>query len=166
VVGTINERLDFELLNRCASSEQVGAILFVGPVKNVHDEHLRMLQHHPKCVFTGEQPHGALPSWMHFVDIALIPYKEDPFNYFCSPMRLFDHLAAGKPVIATEACDQIRDFAHVVASGSGDVFVARVEEAIRDGMRDIAAADRRIRVARDNTWWERARAFEQLLNLL
>jgi hypothetical protein len=41
------------------------------------------------------------------IDIAVIPYARSDFNHFCSPMRLWDHLAIGQPILATDACDQV-----------------------------------------------------------
>jgi glycosyltransferase involved in cell wall biosynthesis len=164
VIGAINERLDFELLRQCASADCVGTLLFVGPVKSPTNQHLLALHRHPKCVFVGEQPHASIPAWMHFIDVALIPYKEDPFNYFCSPMRLFDHLASGKPIVATDACDQMRDFSDVAAVGSPDDFVTRLEESIQSGLYDSTAAARRVAVACENTWSNRATALNRLVS--
>lgn len=166
VVGTVNDRLDFDLLSQCASSPLVGTLLFVGPVRDPSHDQLAALRRHPKCVFVGDQPHASIPAWMHFIDIALIPYKEDEFNRFCSPMRLFDHLATGKPIVATDVCDQIRDFAHVVAMAERVDFVSRVEGVIRTGLHDAAATRRRVCVAHENTWASRAAALDQLLSSL
>lgn len=164
IIGTVNDRLDYELLNRCASLERVGTLLFVGPVTSSANHQLAALRRHPKCRFVGEQPHATIPSWMHFIDVALIPYKKSTFNYFCSPMRLFDHLATGKPIVATDACDQIRDFAAFVEVGSDDDFVSKVEGAIDSVSGDQDDANHRVEVARDHTWTARATALERLLS--
>jgi glycosyltransferase involved in cell wall biosynthesis len=111
VVGGVNDRLDFHLLRQCADLPRTGSLVFVGGVDPACDDaDLRALQAHPKVVFTGARPHGELPVWMQALDAALIPYRPTPLNHACSPMRLYDHLAAGRPIVATTACAQVCDF--------------------------------------------------------
>jgi len=107
VVGGVNNRLDFELLHTCAELPELGTLLFVGPVEDSQSAALQQLRRHPKCLFVGRQPHAQLPRWLQLPDVALIPYRNTPFNRYCSPMRLFDHLASGRPILATDACPQV-----------------------------------------------------------
>jgi len=107
VVGGVNDRLDFELLHACAELPELGTLLFVGPVEDLQSAALQQLRRHPKCLFVGRQPHIELPRWLQLLDAALIPYRNIGFNRYCSPMRLFDHLASGRPILATDACPQV-----------------------------------------------------------
>ncbi len=78
-------------------------------------------------------------------------------------MRLFDHLASGHPVIATNACPQIQLFAdHVSIAVDDEDFLGRVISALglslsnvgRDAMRECAL---------QNTWSSRAVAFNKIV---
>ncbi len=157
VVGGINERLDFQLLLECAALREIGTLVMVGPIANdVRDPALSRLQHHPRCVFVGPQPHAELPAWMQSLDVALIPYRRTPFNRSCSPMRLFDHLASGRPIVATDACQQVLTFKESVdICGSTPEFVRRVVERVSSGARTEEMEARR-QVARANLWSCRA----------
>lgn len=110
VVGGINDRLDFSLLQQCADRSELGTLLLVGPVPETPSAALQSLLEHPKCVSVGRQPHDTIHQWFQCLDVGLIPYTPTEFNRLCSPMRLFDHLASGAPVVATEACDQAKNF--------------------------------------------------------
>lgn len=121
VVGAVNHRLDFELLRSCASLDAVGTLLSVGPIQSGHDMQLEVLRENPKCRFSGSSritqfPRGCSP-WMS----ASFRTRKDAFNHYRSPMRLFDHLASGRPV-ATDACDQIRDVAGFVEVAGREDF--------------------------------------------
>jgi len=91
---------------------------------------LKQLMDHPKCVAVGRQPHEIIHQWFQCLDVGLIPYIKTEFNRFCSPMRLFDHLASGAPLVATDACDQVKAFKGRVSVCSGDAFVAAVQARI------------------------------------
>lgn len=111
VVGAVNERLDFSLLLECANLPEVGTVLLVGPVSgNIDSSKWNSVSSHPKVITTGARPHREVPIWMRKIDVALIPYAESRLNHACSPMRLFDHLASGKPVVATSSCDQVSEY--------------------------------------------------------
>lgn len=131
VVGGINDRLDFDLLLACAELPELGTLLLVGPLPERPPAVLERLLSHPKCVAVGRQPHDRIHEWFLCLDVGLIPYTKTEFNRMCSPMRLFDHLASGAPVVATSACDQANAFpGHVSAcAGPGD-FVASLKNRL------------------------------------
>lgn len=118
VIGAINERLDFELLLACANQPEVGTLLLVGPVAfGIRSTSWKAVASHPKVILSGARPHREIPAWMRAIDVALIPYAKSPLNRACSPMRLFDHLASGKPIVATSACAQIEEFDEHLSRG-------------------------------------------------
>lgn len=120
-VGVFNDRIDFGFLDRLANSDEVGSLALVGPLQDCPDPDgaIARLRDNPKVHWFGARPHAEIHAWMAGIDIAVIPYAPTPFNHFCSPMRLWDHLAIGQPIIATDACDQIarQDGVFVVAPG-------------------------------------------------
>jgi len=148
--GVISERLDLALLEQLASLPQVGALAMVGPVdaKLQGTPLLKAMQRNEKIHFFGRQPHGRMSEWMAGFDVAVIPYAETTFNHFCSPMRLYDHLAIGHPIIATEHCDQIRH--------RKDIEV--VKHADLSGALRAIEASRRPRNPRLESWDDRVKA--------
>lgn len=51
-------------------------------------------------IFKGHQPHHAIPDFLFAADILLAMWSEDvPTINYCSPLKVFEYLAAGKPVL-------------------------------------------------------------------
>ncbi len=156
VVGGINDRLDFELLRRCADLPRLGTLLLVGPLPRQRSDQLETLLQHDKCVAVGAQPHALIHTWFHCLDLGLIPYVRSEFNRLCSPMRLFDHLASSAALVATDACDQVNAFGDRVAvCSSADDFIQAVDARLED----MRIEDPSTKI----TWTDRA---EQLLRVL
>ena len=123
-VGMFNDRIDFGFLDRLAKSDEVGSLALVGPMQDCPDPDgaIARLRANPKVHWFGARPHGEIHAWMAGIDIAVIPYAPTQFNHFCSPMRLWDHLAIGQPIIATDACDQIARQTGVLVIAPGDAL--------------------------------------------
>ena len=49
----------------------------------------------------GEVPYSEAAGWVHSFDIALIPFKLTELTLCTSPVKAYEYLAAGKPVVAT-----------------------------------------------------------------
>ncbi|MCB9721659.1 MAG: hypothetical protein H6756_12370 [Candidatus Omnitrophica bacterium] len=127
VVGGINERLDFSVLLACANLPEMGTLLLIGPLPEKRSARLQSLLAHPKCRNVGTQPHDTLHRWFKCLDVGLIPYAQSELNRFCSPMRLFDHLASGVWLVATTVCEQVHQFKeHVLVCDTPESFVESV----------------------------------------
>ena len=57
------------------------------------------------------------------MDVALIPFKRDPVTYHADPIKAYEYLAAGVPVVATDL-PALQRLAHVVRlATSPEAFV-------------------------------------------
>lgn len=157
VVGGVNDRLDFDVIAACAARPEVGSLAMVGPVDpGFQSEGLGRLRRMAKCVLVGRQPHDDLSAWMQALDVALIPYRDTPLNRACSPMRLFDHLAAGRPIVSTSFCAQVHDYARVVQIGVDSSEVAELVAGACSRSKERQRLPALVGKARDNTWAVRA----------
>ena len=166
VIGGINDRLDYGLLKACAGHPSVGTMLMIGPVDAslAVDPAWQRLQTEKRCVVLGSQPHEELPRWMAAIDVALIPYRATPLNHACSPMRLFDHLASGKIIVATNACDQIQDYDEFVRiADRQDDFVELMANALSETRSQVDSRRQR-EFASAHTWRQRAVAINSCLS--
>jgi glycosyltransferase involved in cell wall biosynthesis len=52
-------------------------------------------------IFAGRRPYAAIPSILACLDVGLIPFRLGPEGLHASPIKLYEYLAAGLPVIST-----------------------------------------------------------------
>ena len=157
VVGGINDRLDFELIQRCTTLPEVGCVVMVGGVDPAcRSEALQALQRNPRCLFVGQRPHAELPVWMQMLDVALIPYRDTPLNRACSPMRFYDHLASGRPIVASSFCGQMADYPGFVRiAADHNALLNSIVECCQAGIQPDLAAHQKKQAER-HLWASRA----------
>ncbi|HET6688738.1 MAG TPA: glycosyltransferase family 4 protein, partial [Rubrobacter sp.] len=52
------------------------------------------------AVFTGSLPHDEVAALIHRFDVALAPYPRPAHAFYFSPLKLFEYMACGAPVVA------------------------------------------------------------------
>ena len=99
VVGVHDERLDTAALEALSAADPEWQIVLVGPVVHgdVDEERLRAL---PNVHFLGGKTVAELPAYLKALDVALIPYKLNELTRNIFPLKLYEYLAAGLPVVA------------------------------------------------------------------
>jgi glycosyltransferase involved in cell wall biosynthesis len=80
-------------------------LVFVGegPLRSrlESDLHEKGLHHH--AVFTGALSHTEVPPLIRHFDVALAPYPEFDHPFYFSPLKLFEYMGCGIPVVAAAA---------------------------------------------------------------
>ncbi|MGB7532380.1 MAG: glycosyltransferase family 4 protein [Halobacteriota archaeon] len=55
-----------------------------------------------RVTFTGMVPYSQVPKYISAIDVCLIPFKKSQISERALPLKLFEYMACGKPVISTE----------------------------------------------------------------
>ena len=83
--------------------------------------------------FAGRVPHSEVPGYMAAMDVAVVPYKPIE-DFFFSPMKLFESMAAGRPIVAANL-GQIPD---IVRHGeTGWLYSAGNQQELVEGLRKL-----------------------------
>lgn len=113
------------------------------------------------AVFTGALPYERLPAYVAALDVAVAPYAPSADFYF-SPLKLVEYLAAGVPVVAAD----IGDIGHCVRAGEtgllyppgdADALAAAIAAFLDDSSsaHELARAGQR-HALREHTWEQNA----------
>jgi glycosyltransferase involved in cell wall biosynthesis len=112
-------------------------------------------------VWTGPVPYADVPGIVAAFDVGLIPYVSNAYTRSCFPLKLYEYLAAGKPVVASGLPELAGMEPDVVLAGEPASFVEAVGAALeRDEMADRI---RRREIAARNSWEAKT---ERLLDLV
>lgn len=138
-------------------------ILFVGGAQHDIDK-FRAKYPGTNLQFTGMRPHIEVPQYLAIADVVVLPNvpvtRESELA--TSPMKLFEYMAAGRPIVASDlpSVREIVDEACAILVAPGDARA--LANAIALVFTDPVAAARRAEAARtrvmSNTWSHRAEA--------
>jgi GT2 family glycosyltransferase/glycosyltransferase involved in cell wall biosynthesis len=117
---------------------------------------LEALEGRPNVHRYGEVPYDALAAYVAGFDVCTIPFERTPLTEATNPVKLYEYLATGKPVVARRL-PEIEPFENVVLLyGAGEDFATALEAAVREDPASGLAVRRRA-LARENTWEMRYR---------
>lgn len=151
-VGEVNYRLDFGLLERVADRFPSGSLVLVGAESGLADRaDFRRLAARRNVRRFGHRPPGVLPSLIAHFDVCLMPFIQEAwFVRAAQPLKTFEYLACGKPVVST-MLPNLRPWSQVVAlcDTHGEFVDACASAAAGDAQ---GARDARLAAARANSW--------------
>lgn len=151
--GALARWLDYELLNRVAALGPELDFVIIGPD---HDGSAARLVRRPNVHVLGEKPYAELARYARRFDVAIIPFEVSDITRSTSPVKLFEYMAAGAPVVATPL-DECRKYRAVSLAAGPEAFLAAVRAAV--GRRDDPAHRALLaREVRENTWASRVDA--------
>jgi glycosyltransferase involved in cell wall biosynthesis len=114
-----------------------------------------------KVIFTGQVPHEVTNRYMQAADVLMVAYPEyDFYKYFTSPMKIFEYMAAGKPIVATDfptLQEALGDSALLVGSQDIDGYVKAIEKITADPQYAQRLGEAAYAKVKENTWANRAR---------
>lgn len=104
---------------------------FVGGTPEDVSEYQSNFSSYKNIHFVGHQPHDSMPLWQKACDVLVLPNtaKEKISTHYTSPMKLFEYIASGTPVIAS----RIPSIEEVVTEE--DVFFAHPDDP--DSFRNV-----------------------------
>lgn len=118
----------------------------------------RALRHHKNIRFVGETPYADLPGWLATFDVCLIPFRINDLTLATNPVKVYEYLSAGKPIVATDL-PELKQFDDLVyRANSFQAFKECVGNAVQEygTARGEDLFRRRVEFARAQTWDHRA----------
>lgn len=147
--GTIDDRLDTGLIAGVAGDPAVGSLALIGPCA---DRMLRRtLSAIPKVTLCGSMRRADLAGALMASDACIIPHVAGPLTRAMSPLKLYEYLAAGKPVATTDL-PPVAGVSDRVISAPPAGFTAAVRAALS---RPRQPERERLAFLRTNSWGAR-----------
>lgn len=163
-VGTIHEWFDWQAITALARAMPSARVRLVGPAQNVPADLP------PNVELAGRRPYTEVPAIVAGMDVCLIPFRDPPGRSLLdgiSPIKLYEYLAAGRPVVSALLSDAVALQAPGVVhlAGTPAAYVAAVATVLETAWRPEEVA-RRQSAARAHSWDSRWQAVEPRLRKL
>lgn len=151
--GALDHWFDFESVVAAVERYPEWTFELIGRPEN---SEVARLARYSNVNIAGELPHQSLPGRMAQWDVAMIPFLRNELTEATNPIKLYEYLSAGLPVVSTRLpeAEQYRDL--VYCADTPQQFAAQLGTAVEE---DTAARRaRRVAFARGETWAVRAHA--------
>ncbi|WP_083243749.1 glycosyltransferase [Aeromonas sp. DNP9] len=159
--GAIAEWFDVDLLLKTSQLLPQYDFVLIGNVTT----DVSCLKNRQNIKLLGEVPYKDLTKYLVSFDVCTIPFIINDLTLCTNPVKVYEYLAAGKPVVASAMPEVVLIEDKVLIASDAENFSLCIEEAMK--ARDDAelVADRK-KWAESHDWMERAKHLERELELL
>ena len=113
-----------------------------------------------ELLFTGRKEHRLIPKYLKAFDVTTMPFPyNDHFAFYMSPLKLFEYMASGRPIIASDL-PSVREVlndnnAFLTQPGSVEQLVQAIEHAVDFPDQAVVRAQKALIDIRHYTWVKR-----------
>lgn len=150
-VGALANWFDAELVATLARTRPGWDIVLVGPDLGAD---LKPLVGLSNVKLRGGVPYQQVPAVLAEFDVGIIPFQINSLTDHANPVKVYEYLAAGLPVVTTAFAEAAYFDGMVAVASSPQAFVALVEEALGRNQPEEMAARRNY--AGHHSWQARA----------
>jgi len=161
-IGMIGTRFDAATLQKVAKARPDWSIVLIGEAIK-KERSLALLVQLPNVHFLGMQPIEKLPSYLKAMDVCLIPYKKNSFTDNCFPLKFFEYLSAGKPIVASSIPSLNKYPRYVYLSNNTEEYLNNIELALTKN--SAATVRDRVALAEGNSWDARLREIGNIIDI-
>jgi len=159
-VGMLQDCIDYALLVRLAEARPDATLFIIGRALPGVD--ITALKRCPNVVVHDLVPQTELPAYFNQIDVCLNVFRAGALSRDVSPLKFYEYLSTGKPIVSTCEPLQVEDFQDVVyIAQNATEFVTLCNVAANE--KNPAAVIQRLGYGRECSWTARVRQMEQIL---
>ncbi|MEO0091182.1 MAG: glycosyltransferase [candidate division WOR-3 bacterium] len=148
-VGAIFNWIDITLIKKTAETFSDCSVVLVGPVQDVKIPTL------PNLHYLGVKPFSSIPAIINAFDVCLIPFVAGEVSDKVDPIKIYEYLALGKPVVAINLPELKRMASLIYFAESKDDFINAIRKALNENSAELRTL--RIKFAQENSWEHRVK---------
>lgn len=153
-VGALQTCIEYGFVETAARAHPEWSFVWIGNEKPGAD--LSALRQLANVYFLGVKPNEKLPEYLAQFDACLNLFAESELSKDVSPLKFYEYLATGKPIISTRQPDQVLQYTPIIhIAATAQDFISCCEQALRDTQPERVSA--RIEEGRKSSWDARVR---------
>ena len=148
--AVVATKLDFELIVSLARARPNWSFALVGPVgAGDPSTDVSALEAEPNVHLLGARPHDALDEVLRGADAGFIPYALNDLTASIFPLKVYEYLAAGLPVVTTPLPSLV-GVEGIVVAADAETTIVRLEELLAGD--NSQRRSERSRLASGHSW--------------
>jgi glycosyltransferase involved in cell wall biosynthesis len=159
-IGTIAEWVDVDFIKKIANKIPKMQFYFIGPLISYNSKEI---ENGKNIFYLGVKPHKDIPLLIKNLDICLFPFKISDVSKYSNPIKIYEYLALGKPVLARywpELKNEFGDLIYYYHNSSE--FIELVSKITKQG-ESKELIEKRKQFAYQNSWEVKVKQFNKLL---
>ena len=157
--GALAQWLDYPLINYVIQRCRAFNIVLIGPD---YDGSMKDLIKGKNLFWLGSKAYCDLKNYLYYFDVAMIPFKVNHVTESTSPVKLFEYMAGGKPIVTTNV-RECRKYKSVYIAEDAEDFVQKIGLAL-ERKNDPEYAKLLEKEAKENSWHSRVDLVIEQLN--
>ncbi len=157
----VRSRLDEELIDFLALSRPEWQFVLMGPRMEPLPLGTRV-PGRPNVHILPAVPYRSYPACLSAFDVCILPNRINAYTDGNDPIKIYDYLASGTPVVATPTSGTERFRGLIPCSESKEGFLELVEAAI--GKDSVDQKKMRLEAGREHSWQERMKEFFKIID--
>lgn len=155
-------RIDFDLIRYLAVNRPDMSFIMIGPIHTEAEPLVEELGILKNVFFLGPKNYYSLPEYIKGFKVCVIPHKVDTLTDSMDPIKLYDYMATGKPVVSTSVTEAIKFREVMKIAKSKEEFLSFLDDMINDAPNE-EIIKRQLKIAQENSWENRT---DQLIKIL
>ncbi|WP_299159457.1 glycosyltransferase [uncultured Tenacibaculum sp.] len=147
-IGTISEWLNFEIIQKALDDFSELRLILIGPLGSEIPTHNRIIH-------LGAKAHVELPLFMAKADALIMPFIVNDLILSVNPVKLYEYIFAGKPVITCNY-KEIEQFNEFVYAYNDDEDFLQLINNLMLGNLSVKSKEERTNFLKINSWKERS----------
>lgn len=146
-------KIDFELLLSCVKNQPAWQWVFIGEEpEGQHSSLFAELSALPNVHCLGYKDYEVLPNYLRGMQVGLLPSLNNNYTRSMFPMKYFEYLAAGLPVVSTRLAFTESNSEGIVIGDDPEQFISAIKAQLAAGRLTIQQAQEFVG---ENTWKNR-----------
>lgn len=155
--GAIAAWFDVDMVAELAAKLPEVTFLLIGEVST----DVTPLTIKSNVVLLGERPYEDLPGYLSSFNLALLPFKRNELTDVTDPVKIYEYLAGGKPVLSTDL-PELNKFKGVVETASNRrEFIEKAKKMLAEE-EILSKMEKRFNAVNKETWNNRVLKLKEL----
>ena len=163
-VGAIsNYKINFDLIKSCAERYPNFSFIFIGSIgEGEGNTDISKITNLRNIFFLGPQSYKDLPGLMSKFDIAILPSHKNQYTNSMFPMKFFEYLAIGLPIVAIEIPALVPYKQYASLCIDNESFLQSIYNEVSDAKNPVKRKERK-EFAKLNTYKNRTKKMIKII---